>query len=161
VQTGEVRVRGVELEGVASLARGLSLIAAYTWLDAEITRDNTPGVAGNRPSGVPEHMASLWLDYTFPEDAHPFAGLGIGGGVRHIGRTPAGNANLFSVPAVTLVDAALRYDLAHLSRSLEGLHLALNVNNLFDEEYVGRCDSATACFYGYRRSVFGSVVYRW
>ncbi len=81
--------------------------------------------------------------------------------MRHIGRTPAGNANLFSVPAVTLVDAALRYDLAHLSRSLEGLHLALNVNNLFDEEYVGRCDSAIACFYGYRRSVFGSVFYRW
>ncbi len=161
VQTGEVRVRGFELEGVASLAQGLSLIASFTHLAAEITKSNTASEVGNRPSGVPQNTAALWLDYTFPEETRPFAGLGLGAGIRYIGNTPAGNANLFNVPSVTLVDAALRYDLQYLSRDLRGLQLAVNVNNLFDKEYVGRCDSATACFYGYRRSVIGTIAYRW
>ena len=38
VQTGEVRHRGLELEASADLALGFSMIAAYTYLDAEITR---------------------------------------------------------------------------------------------------------------------------
>ena len=61
VQTGEVRHRGFEFEANADLDLGLSLIAAYTYLDAEITKDND-GFIGNRPSLVPEHQASLWVN---------------------------------------------------------------------------------------------------
>ena len=161
VQTGEVRIRGFELEGVASLANGLSLIGSYTYLDPETTQSNTPGEVGRRPSGIPNHAAALWLDYTIPESAGRFAGIGIGGGVRYVGNTPAGNANAFLVPSATLFDLALRYDLERLGRNLKGMQLAVNATNLTDEQYVGRCDGASSCFYGFRRSVVGSVAYRW
>ena len=66
VQTGEVRHRGLELEANADLDFGFSMIATYTYLNAEITEDND-GFVGNRPSLVPEHQASLWVNYAFDE----------------------------------------------------------------------------------------------
>ena len=42
VQTGEIRSRGIELEGVASFDFGLDVTVAYTFLDAEITKSNEP-----------------------------------------------------------------------------------------------------------------------
>lgn len=77
VQTGEVRSRGVEMEALASLYFGLDLSFAYTYLDAEVTQSNVEGEEGNRPTRVPEHLASLWADYTIRTGAS--AGLGLGG----------------------------------------------------------------------------------
>ena len=66
VQTGEIRVRGIELEAKAGTDFGLSFTAAYTYLDATITQDND-GNVGNRPSLVPSNTASLWANYEFGE----------------------------------------------------------------------------------------------
>jgi iron complex outermembrane recepter protein len=133
VQTGEVRVRGVELEGVASLAQGLSVVAAFTYLDPEITRSNVPGEVGSRPVGVPKTTAALYGDYTVPEGSGWLNGFGFGAGLRFIGNSTTGNAAHNVVPSVTLVDAALRYDLGRVDRALEQWQLALNVSNLFDK----------------------------
>ncbi|WP_243634432.1 TonB-dependent siderophore receptor [Roseicella frigidaeris] len=161
VQTGEIRVRGVEAEGVATLSRGLSLRAAYTYLDPEITQSNVAAEKGKRPNGIPMTTAGLYADYAFDPAAGRLAGLGIGAGIRFQGNTPAGNAHALIVPSVTLVDAALRYDLAQLSDRLKGSQLALNVSNLFDTEYVASCGSASSCFWGLRRTIIGSLVHRW
>ena len=84
VQTGEIRSRGIELEGVASFDFGLDVTLAYTFLDAEITKSNADGEQGNRPGQTAASTrASLWADYTIPEG--DFAGLGVGAGVRYIG----------------------------------------------------------------------------
>ena len=48
VQTGEVRHRGLELEASADLAFGFNMIAAYTYLDAEILEDNDGSSATGR-----------------------------------------------------------------------------------------------------------------
>ncbi len=77
-QTGEVRSRGIEVEAVASLADGLSLRAAYTYLDTEITNDVDPANIGNTPYGVPRNKAGIWADYTFQSGA--WRGFGFGGG---------------------------------------------------------------------------------
>ena len=68
VQTGEIRNRGLELEAKANLDLGLSFTAAYTYLDAEITKSND-GTVGNRPSLVPENSASLWANYRVRRDS--------------------------------------------------------------------------------------------
>lgn len=108
-QTGEVRVRGIELEAKAELDRGFSLIGSWAYSDAEITRDSR--YQGNRPAFVPRHQAALWLDYRL-QSPGAWGGLSLGGGVRHVGQTYGDNANQFSVPSFTLVDLAVRYDLA-------------------------------------------------
>lgn len=57
------------------------------------------------------------------------------------------------VEGVTLYDAVLAYDRGPF-------RVALNVTNLFDKEYVGTCIARGDCFYGTRRTVVGSVTYR-
>lgn len=147
VQTGEVRHRGLEIEANADLTSGLSMTAAYTYLDAEITKDD-PAVIGNRPSLVPEHQASLWANYEV--GAGMLEGLSFGAGVRYIGTTFGDNANTIDVPAYTLVDAALRY-------KKNGWQAALNVSNLFDKTYYATCYPGAGCIYGEGRVIKGSL----
>ncbi len=153
-QTGEVNSKGIELEAVGTLDSGLSFNLAYTYLDMEITSSNVTGEVGSTPAQTPDHMASLWLDYTIPDGA--LRGLGIGGGVRHIGSTFGDDTNSFEVPSVTFGDAAIRYD-------WNGARLALNVHNLADETYVASCFPAgqNFCTYGAKRSIRGTIAYRW
>ena len=159
VTTGQIRSRGVEVEGRASLNDNLDLIGTYTYLDAEVTRSNTAGVAGNRVAQVPHHIASGWANYRFVDG--PFRGLELGGGVRYVGSTFGNEANTFKVEAATLFDAAIRYDVGARFESARGLELRLNVQNVADREYVSSCSSATACYFGNRRLVLGSVRVRW
>ncbi|HVX57214.1 MAG TPA: TonB-dependent siderophore receptor, partial [Candidatus Saccharimonadales bacterium] len=108
VQTGEVRSRGVELSGTVSLARGLNLTAAYTYLDNTNTKANGTSV-GKHPPGLPQQMGSLWADYTFQDER--LRGLGIGGGVRVVGGQWANTPNTITSPGYALFDAMVRYDL--------------------------------------------------
>ncbi len=152
IQTGEVRVRGVELEGVASFEFGLDVTAAYTYTDAEIT-DDAEGNKGNAPFGVPKHRASLWADYTIHGGS--WDGIGFGGGIRYIGGSEGDDANTFDVPDATLFDAAIHYD-------WRDLRFQVNASNLFDRTYVASCyDAGFGCFYGEGRKVVGTVRYRW
>ena len=149
VQTGEIRSRGVELEGRANLMPGLGVIASYTFQDVEVTRSND-GNVGKRPTVTPEQMASLWLDYTVQGDwAH---GLGGGGGVRHLGSSAANAMNTLENSAATLFDAALHYE-------WDGLRFAVNATNLFNKE-MPICDNGS-CYWGSERTVIGSVRMRW
>lgn len=161
-QSGEARVRGVELEGKASLARGLDVVASYAYTDTEVLKANANarGVStqGNALPFVPEHQASLWLYYQFFDTA--LQGFGLGGGVRYIGRSYGDAANVYRIPAATVFDAALSYDLGKSPLQLRGVKVAINATNLFDRRYVSTCISATGCYFGSRRSVLGTVSYK-
>jgi iron complex outermembrane recepter protein len=157
VQTGEIRSRGIELEGVASFDSGLDVTVAYTFLDAEITKSNAESDGGeselgNRPERTAKHSASLWADYTIPEG--DFAGLGAGAGVRYIGPTFGDNFEDLKLPGYTLFDASIHYD-------WNDFRFQLNGSNLADKAYVASCYGKTSCFYGERRAVIGTVTYSW
>ncbi len=156
VQTGKVRVRGVELEGRITPLRGLSVIGAVTRMDSKVVRNND-GYAGNRMIRVPEWMGSMWVDYTF--HGGPLAGLGMGAGVRYVGATYGDLANNLHIPAYTLFDAALRYDAGKIGGM--NLQLALNGSNLADKRYVATCSAATSCYYGTGRTVMATARLSW
>ncbi|MCD0503441.1 TonB-dependent siderophore receptor [Bordetella petrii] len=166
-QAGETRARGIELEGKASLARGLDLVASYAYVDSVVTRsantDLINGVPesreGKHPYYAPRHQAAAWLGYTVQSGA--LQGLGLGAGVRYVGADWGDPANTLRIPAVTLVDAALSYDFGRAHPSLGGLSLALNATNLFDRRYVGTCITATSCSYGAGRMVYATLKYAW
>lgn len=151
-QTGMIRSRGIEMEGVASLDSGWDIKLAYAYIDMEIL-DDSEGNGGNMPYGVPHHRLSLWGDYTF--HSGKLEGLGFGAGVRYIGSSYGDDANSFEVPAVTLIDAAIHYD-------WKNMKFQLNASNLFDKQYVSTCfDANFGCFYGEGRKTTGSMKYRW
>lgn len=158
-QTGEVRVRGAELEAKAHLGAGFGLIGSYTYQDTEVTRSNRPGEEGGRLNGVPRHQSALWLDHAVPGGR--LAGLSAGAGVRYVGALYGENAGQYRIPSYTLVDAALRYDFAAAWPGLAGLSLAVNVSNLTDESYVRTCGARFACQYGAERTVIATLGYRW
>lgn len=156
LQTGEVRSRGVEVEGVAALAQGLNLRLAWTADPVHTIKSVDPSQIGMRPTVTPEHMASLWADYAVQRG--PLNGVGVGAGVRYVGNTYGGTygsaGTPFNVPGYTVMDAALHYD-------WRGLRFGVNASNLLDRQYVAACYSGTGCSYGTRRDIIGSVRYAW
>ncbi|WP_158583430.1 TonB-dependent siderophore receptor [Salinisphaera sp. Q1T1-3] len=158
-QTGEVEVKGAEIEAKASLAAGLDLSLAGTYLDSEITRSDE-GNRGNELNQTPTYTGSVWLDYTQPTGR--LQGLGGGFGVRYVGTQPIGNANTAEVPDYTVFDGTVHYTLGALSQRLKGWRVAVNMQNMFDKRYVASCLSAeTFCYYGAERRTTASVSYRW
>lgn len=155
VQTGEVRSRGVEIEGVASLANGLNIIAAYTYLDVEIKESVDPAQVGETPVQTPEHFASIFADYTLRDGK--YAGLGFGAGVRYIGSNFGDVPNTLKAPSNTLLDAVVHYD-------WRKYRFAVNAKNLLDDDEVASCFTRGAddfCTIGQQRTIIGSIRYSW
>lgn len=167
IQTGEGRVRGIELEAKASLPFGLAVIATATRADGEITKSNAtiPGTVpprtqvGNALPQVPDWLASLFLNQQFRTGA--VAGLGFGGGVRYTGRSWGDTNNTLRIPDYTLFDLFARYEFGLADPALEGLSLSVNARNIADKRFVATCTATSACYYGQGRSVTARLQFRW
>lgn len=159
IQTGEVRSRGFEFEAHIEPVDGFKLIASYAYVDAVVTADEDAAIIGNHPSSIPENMASLWISYNFK--GGPWSGLTLGSGIRYVGSSEGDAANDFSVPAVTLLDAALNWNVGQTYPTLKGLEADLNVRNIMDTEYVASCFSIGGCFFGQGRMISLSLKRSW
>ena len=158
-QIGEVHARGVELSAVASVLDNLNVRASYTHITNVVSRSLDPSWVGNDLVGLPRDMASIWADYTFAEGKA--SGLKLGLGIRYEGKRNGNETNTLTIPAFTLVDAAIGYDFGIANSKLKGWNVALNATNLFDKKYVASCNGDTICYYGLRRSVLGTMSYKW
>ncbi|EJG0607660.1 ferrichrome porin FhuA [Cronobacter sakazakii] len=160
VQGGEIRSRGIELEAKAAVSANVNVTASYSFTDAKYTHDTL--FEDKRPAEVPRNMASLWADYTFHDTA--LSGLTVGAGGRYVGNTVSYYAygdkqnQPFNVASYTVADAMMKYDLARLG--LPGSSVALNVNNLFDREYVSSCYKDYARYWGAERQVTATATFR-
>lgn len=185
IQIGEVRVRGVELEGRGEIVPGLDLILAGSYTEAIITQgtpaiaptainSGTPTTTGTRQLGTPEWLASGFISYDFGRNAAitgPLGGLKLGAGVRYVGGSD-GTTNYavinnvttfqrFTTDSFTLVDAVIGYDLGRASSALAGFSLAVNAANLFDTRHVTACPFNNSCYFGAGRTVIGSLRFNW
>ncbi len=152
VQQGEVHSKGVELEGKFNAARGLDMIASYTYTNAKITKSNDATALNKQVPLQPRNQASLWADYRFPADVLP--GVGIGAGVRRTGVSYGDSANAWRNDAYTLFDLQAHYD-------VKNWRFLLTVNNVTDKNYVSTCSSNIWCYYGYGRTASLSARYLW
>ncbi len=152
VQTGEVRSRGVELEGVTNLSRGLNLHAGYSYVDTAITKasDVDSEELGKWFPQTPQNQASLLADYTVPSGK--LSGLGGNLGVRFVGVSAGDALNTIMIPNYTLLDGALRFN-------WKSADFAVNATNLTDRHYIATCTGLAYCGYGYARNVIGTVKY--
>ncbi|MNQ83356.1 Ferrichrome-iron receptor precursor [compost metagenome] len=156
-QTGEVKVKGLELEAVSDVTENLKLIAAITLAESEVQDGQ---FKGNRLQLMPEKQASAWADYTWHTGV--LDGFGIGFGARYTGDTYGDQANTYlgKANSYTVYDAAAHFDLGRLDNSLKGASLAVNATNVFNKDYISTCDGFY-CYYGDLRSVVASATYRW
>ncbi|MCY1496763.1 Ferrichrome outer membrane transporter/phage receptor [compost metagenome] len=161
---GGIESKGIELEARVHVTDNLQLLGGYTYNQVEYNKayyvfDAAGGVVdakGNTPYQTPEHMASLWADYSFQDG--PLAGLSLGAGARYVGSSYGSDLNDFKVPSYTLFDAAVSYDLSRVG--LQGTSIRVNANNLTDEYYVASCYSANACYLGEERTVVATLTQR-
>ena len=179
VQVGEVKVRGIELDGRGDLAPGLSLSVAATYNDAITTRgnpvvgtgDQLAGVQGTRPLGVPMWSASSFIAYDLKRAATgPASGLNIGAGVRYVGESDGTVQSVvarrtivtrFQSPGYVLADAVLGYDFGAIDPAWSGLSFTVNASNLFDKRHIASCFFNNSCYFGAARTVVGTLRYNW
>ncbi len=152
VQTGEVRVRGIEAEAQAEVVENLNVLLAYAWFDPEITKSNIAGEQGQRPTFVPRQTLSVFADYRLA--LFGLEDLKIGAGARHTGSSNIIGAT-FDNKAYTLVDALIEW-------TPGPWRVAFNARNLFDKKYAA-CLSAgvNACRYGDPQQFALTVGYRY
>jgi iron complex outermembrane receptor protein len=124
IQSGEQRARGFEADIIWEPSSALSILANYTYADAEVTKDNTLPV-GNRPARVPENAGRVAVRYRFQDAA--LSGLEIGGGMTAVSERELTLPNVTSVDGSVLFDAQASYDLGAVT-------LGLSVVNLADED---------------------------
>lgn len=159
VQTGEGRIRGIELEGKASLPWGTAIIATATRSDGEITQSNIPGQIGKSLPQVPDWLASLFINHRIRHGG--LAGLGFGGGARYTGKSFGDTGNTLAIPDYALFDLFTRYDFGARNPTLAGVTASLNARNIMNKRFVATCTAAAACYYGQGRSVTARLDFRW
>ncbi|GEL42752.1 ferrisiderophore receptor [Methylorubrum extorquens] len=149
IQTGKVKIQGGDIEAIATINNDTNIIASYAYTDARYAAGDN---AGARVETQPLHLASLWVTHRFTLAEVPGSFL-VGGGVRHIGESFDGSLNSFNTPAVTLADALVGWEDAHWRAQL-------NVSNIADTRYLSTCLARGDCFVGTRRTILGSLTYK-
>ena len=149
VQTGQVEVKGLELEGVMRVGAHWSVNTALTTMNPVVTKSNGPDLDKQLPV-TPRDMASALVDYT--EQTGIFSGLGASLGLRYIGPSYGDSANLYRAPGATVWDSTVHYS--------PGEHwlLDLNFSNMLNKTYVTQCSSVSACYYGVTRVINFTVT---
>jgi len=115
------QITGFEMQLQGMVNDRWFMTAGYSYLDGE--QVNRTGPTGLRPRELPEHMFSLWNNFSVSDR------LGLGLGVVYQGESYINNGNTALLPSFTRVDAAAFYDVS------ESLRIQLNVENLTDELY--------------------------
>ena len=124
-QIGEQRHKGVELTAQGAATDRLFVMASTMYLDANYERDED--LEGKRPTDAPKWSASLWTRYEL-NDA-----IAFNAGAFYEGERFADSANTITKDAYTRVDVGATYK---LKVSKTDVNLRLNIENLFDEEYL-------------------------
>jgi iron complex outermembrane recepter protein len=127
IATGKQRSQGVELDVSGEILPGWNVIGAWTYTDAEITKDTDLALVGSKLPNTPEHAASLWTTYELQKG--DLKGLGFGLGFNFVGSRQGDLPNSFTADSYFVTNAALFY-------RRDNWRLGLNFKNLFDVNYI-------------------------
>lgn len=140
-QEGVSEIQGVELEAKARFGEFL--------LEANASHIDTEDPNGFDFASVPSDQASAWLGW---EPGGALYGFRAGVGIRYVGESFDGRDNV-RTPSYTLGDVMVGYRSGNWD-------FAINARNVTDEQYLATCLARGDCFFGERRTVIGTVAYR-
>ncbi len=158
VQTGEVRVKGWELELKLLPWKGWSVDGTYARLSSEVTQSEIPEELGRPLTFLPRERAALWV-------THDWRTWRAALGARYTGESYGSDIGLdpgyasLRIPGYILFDGQLQWTLP--ATALGVTALALNVSNIADKRYVTGCGGVWTCGYGYGRQYTLTLTQRW
>ncbi|UAK24160.1 TonB-dependent siderophore receptor [Sphingomonas nostoxanthinifaciens] len=162
-QVGKVRSRGVEAEVTAPLPYDFYAHVAFSRQRVKQLDDVNPANIGQSLIGVGKGGITANLDWS-PKSG-PAQGLTIGGAWRHLNGVYAGiyfDGVARYTPTYDLFDALARYEIGKIVPRLDGMTVGIDAKNIFDKKYLSSCYSNYGwCWYGNRRTVQGTIGYRW
>lgn len=144
VQTGQVEVKGLELESVMRVGAHWSFNAAITSMNPVVTKANGPSLDKQLPV-TPKLMASALVDYTAQSGI--FSNLGASLGFRYIGPSYGDSANTLEAGGATLWDSTVHYTYR------DHWLMDLSMSNMLNKTYVAQCSDLASCYYGVKRVV--------
>ncbi|AUG41069.1 TonB-dependent siderophore receptor [Pseudomonas chlororaphis] len=155
---GKQRVQGVEIGVTGHVSEQWDVFANYTFLDSETLKaaNTASGIArkGQALGNTPPRSLNLWTTYELP------AGWTLGYGTRYVSERNVTSSTRAKLDAYWVHNAMLGYKVNH------NLDLQLNVNNLFDKDYVervrqqnGSTARSSAIEYGDARAAIMSATY--
>nr|WP_315242032.1 TonB-dependent receptor [uncultured Flavobacterium sp.] len=133
IQGGEAKSKGFEFDLNASPAKGLNIIAGFSYNDSKVKKGDLDNVwleEGKRPmwSG-PENLVNLWATYKFNYGTLKDFGLGFGG--NYASENAIVNSDKlgkFELPSYTVANGSVFY-------GTNKFRVALNINNIANKEY--------------------------
>jgi iron complex outermembrane receptor protein len=137
--------RGIEIEAVGEIARGINVAFASHYIDAQFEESADTFFSGQTAPAVPETKYSGFINYQALGGR--LTGVSLALGVTYVG-DQEGYFGDWPLESYTTVDASVRYQLS------ERLQIGLAVENAFDEVYfnsIGFWDGCCSSFGNGRR----------
>ncbi|MCV9928360.1 TonB-dependent receptor [Flavobacterium sp. LS1R49] len=86
-QSGEQKVKGVEVDVRGEIFKNLDVVINYAYTEAKITKDSDPALVGTQVAGTSKHIQNTWLNYKM--DHGTLNGLGLSLGYQYqVDRSP-------------------------------------------------------------------------
>jgi iron complex outermembrane receptor protein len=154
IERGAQRSRGIETEVAGYILSNWQISAAYSYVNAVVTQDNNASLIGKRVQNTPVQSANVWTRYDL-KNSGVLKGIGLGAGVQYSGDKLPLYIRDFTLPAYTLVNAAIYY-----SPVKSNMQLAINVNNLLNKNYWVGAQNYLRLFPGAPRNIMFNITYR-
>lgn len=149
VQDGREIHQGIELSATGKITNNWSVIAGYTWVDAEVEKQKqNPDLEGKHPIEVAENIFKVYAEYQLPQ----IENLSVSAGLNYTGERFADNLNTDRLPSFTLINLGARYQ---FNLEQYPVTLRLNINNVLDKKYW-----ANATVLGDPRTTLVSATFR-
>ncbi|QCI79604.1 TonB-dependent receptor [Hankyongella ginsenosidimutans] len=147
---GDLRVRGVEIEGDWRPLEALTLSGGYAYLRGQITGSADAAEIGGRIADVPRSTG------TVRATADLGHGLELRGGVSYVGSRAVANASAVSLDDYAVADIGLGY-------RWRRVRLDLSINNLANARFftVANQGNANVVYPGDPRTVSGRIAVTW
>ncbi len=150
IATGKVRSKGVELDLNGKVTDNIRVNANYSYTNAKVTKDNT--YQGNQLLNVPKNSTSLLL--MWEDSLGEGSSYGIGAGVTYMGKKAGNVENSFYLPSYTTAKLVSYYKVN------KNLDFRLNIDNLFDKEYIASSYDISWLTVGSPRTATLSMTYK-
>ncbi|MFW2582004.1 TonB-dependent siderophore receptor [Aliarcobacter butzleri] len=150
IAAGKVRSKGIEFDFNGKITDNIKANFNYTYTDAKVVEDST--YEGKELLNIPKHTSSVLLMW---EDTLSLnSSYGIGTGVTYVGRKAGNVNNDFYLPDYTTAKIVSYYKVN------KELNFSLNIDNLFDKEYIASSYDVSWLTVGNPRTATLSMTYK-